>query len=148
MDWDIEIINECNEDLSMYEKLIKTAFVAAVAVSSLAAGEVCILLVRDDEMQAINLENRGKDATTDVLAFPQYQPNETFPQDFCVLGDIVISIDKARAQAAEYGHSFERELTFLTIHAALHLLGHDHDTKDAESEMFALQKQILGGINV
>ena len=65
-----------------------------------------------------------------------------------MLGDIYISIDKAKSQAIEYGHSFKREICFLAVHGFLHLLGYDHMNKEDEEEMFSLQELILNGTNI
>jgi probable rRNA maturation factor len=97
---------------------------------------VSLSLVRDAEMRALNREYRQKDATTDVLSFPQYEP-EAFERHGrtrlrgrtdteCMLGDIVISVDAARAQADAYDAPLEREVERLLIHGVLHLCGHDH----------------------
>jgi probable rRNA maturation factor len=146
MDWDVLVLNETNENLEIYEDLISRAFLNAVKAAQIRQGEVSVLLVDDNQMRQINKTHRGKDSTTDVLAFPQYSALELAerkPDDFVLLGDIIISIEKAASQAAEYGHSLERELAFLTIHATLHLLGHDHDNPESERAMFALQNEIL-----
>ena len=91
--------------------------------------EISVSFVDDDEIREINKKFRNIDASTDVLSFPlcsddEYEPCE---ETGCVpLGDIVISIEHAQAQAEEYGHSFEREVAYLTVHSMLHLLGYDH----------------------
>jgi len=105
--------------------------------------EVSVTLTDDTGIHALNLEHRGIDRPTDVLSFPMF--DEDFDDgELCVLGDIVISLEKADAQAKEYGHTFEREVAFLTVHSTLHLLGYDHEEgKAAESEMFARQEMIL-----
>lgn len=105
--------------------------------------EVSVTLTDDIGIRVLNREHRGTDAPTDVLSFPMF--DEDFDDgELCVLGDIVISLERAKAQAEEYGHSFEREVAFLTVHSTLHLLGYDHEEgKAAESEMFARQEMIL-----
>ncbi|MCY7464083.1 rRNA maturation RNase YbeY, partial [Bacillus paralicheniformis] len=93
-----------------------------------------------EEIQKINKEYRGKDYPTDVISFALEEDGEgeieiigaDMPP---VLGDIIISADKAREQAEEYGHSLMRELGFLTVHGFLHLLGYDHMTEEEEKEM-------------
>jgi probable rRNA maturation factor len=97
---------------------------------------VSLSLVRDPEMRALNRDHRKKDATTDVLSFPLYEPeaferrSRTRPREAVVgermLGDIVISVDVAQAQADAYDASLEREVERLLIHGVLHLCGHDH----------------------
>ena len=99
-------------------------------VSHMTEAEVSVMIVCDKEIQELNLQYRGMDKPTDVLSFPM--------EDEEYLGDIVISLPRARAQAEEYGHSIEREIAFLTAHSMLHLMGYDH-----EDEMFAKQEEIL-----
>lgn len=110
--------------------------------------EVSLSIVNDEEIKEINASFRSIDSSTDVLSFPQidYDLDETVmtnEKDEIVLGDIIISIDTAKRQAQEYGHSLKRELCFLTVHSMLHLLGYDHMTEEEEKEMFAKQKDIL-----
>jgi len=110
--------------------------------------EVSVTLVDDEEISEINSEARGMDKPTDVLSFPMF--DEDFgDEEKAVLGDIVISLERAKAQAIEYGHSFEREVAFLCVHSVLHLLGYDHETsKEDEVEMFKRQDEILEKLNI
>jgi probable rRNA maturation factor len=102
-----------------------------------------VILTDDKEMHHLNLTFRGVDRTTDVISFA-LNDNGAFPGPINVLGDIYISIPKMKAQAKEYGHSEKRELSFLTIHGLLHLLGYDHTLGEKEEkEMFDLQREIL-----
>jgi probable rRNA maturation factor len=104
--------------------------------------------VTNERIHEINREYRDKDAPTDVISFAMEELGEgeieligaELPR---VLGDIIISIPKAEEQAEEYGHSFIRELGFLSVHGFLHLLGYDHMEKEEEEKMFARQKEIL-----
>lgn len=118
--------------------------------------EVSITIVDNEKIQEINREYRGIDRATDVISFAIEDEDEEdfaifFDEEFTddeillprLLGDIFISIDKAEEQAADYNHSFERELGFLTVHGFLHLNGYDHQTKEEEIEMFGLQEKIL-----
>ena len=100
--------------------------------------EVDILIVENDGIRQINKEHRGIDQATDVLSFPM----EDFEEDG-ILGDIVISIDRVEEQSEEYGHSFERELGFLTAHGMLHLFGYDHEEQEDEKEMIEKQEKVL-----
>ena len=112
--------------------------------------EVSITFVGNERIREINREYRKKDVPTDVISFPMEEPGDGemeitgdgMPR---ILGDIIISIPKTEEQAKEYGHSFMRELGFLAVHGFLHLLGFDHETKEEETEMFSLQKDILDG---
>lgn len=93
------------------------------------SAEVDVSLVDNEQIHAINLEQRNIDAPTDVLSFPlgengEYDQNPA--TGAYMLGDIVISLERAQAQAAEYGHTFQREVGYLTVHSMLHLLGYDH----------------------
>ena len=117
--------------------------------------EINVLVTDDPTIQEINRKNRDIDRPTDVLSFPmfEYIP-EKFPKDVrgdldpetgkLPLGDIVISLDRAEAQAAEYGHSLMRESGYLTIHSVLHLLGYDHvDESSMKQQMRKREEAIL-----
>ncbi len=110
--------------------------------------EISISIVDDAEIHQINKQFRNMDRPTDVLSFPQLTFSED-EQPQCnengeiVLGDIIISQERAKQQAREYGHSFKREIAFLTAHSMLHLLGYDHMDQEEEREMFQKQKEIL-----
>ncbi len=111
------------------------------------ACECAVTFVDNLRIQEINRDYRDKDQPTDVISFAMEENEETIvieDEDFPrMLGDIVISVPKAKEQAEEYGHSFERELGFLAIHGFLHLLGYDHLNAEDEKEMFGLQDTIL-----
>ncbi|AIE60785.1 rRNA maturation RNase YbeY [Bacillus methanolicus] len=110
--------------------------------------ELSVTFVSNERIQEINREYRDKDRPTDVISFAMEELGEgevelvgaDMPR---VLGDIIISVPKAREQAEEYGHSFMRELGFLSVHGFLHLLGYDHETDEQEKEMFSRQRKIL-----
>ncbi len=97
--------------------------------------EISVTFTDDEKIRELNREHRHLDRPTDVLSFPlcekgEYEPS---PENGCVaLGDIVISMEHAEAQAQEYGHSFEREVAYLTVHSMLHLLGYDHENGGLE----------------
>lgn len=110
------------------------------------SAELSVTFTDNEEIKRLNSEYRNIDKETDVLSFPLYDAGEISFIDGkkAALGDIVISLEKAKTQAEEYGHSFEREVAFLTVHSVLHLLGYDHEvSEDAEIEMFARQEEIL-----
>lgn len=147
---DIDIIDETNEltdeDQELMVRVVRQAFEMENVNKN---SEVCITVVHNDEIQEINREYRNKDMPTDVISFALTEmtdgeleiiSDEEIPT---VLGDIIISIDKAREQAKEYNHSFARELAFLTVHGFLHLLGYDHMTEEDEKAMFSKQEEIL-----
>ena len=109
--------------------------------------EVSVTYTDNLGIRELNRFYRNIDHETDVLSFP-IMDSEGFDIDpvtySCMLGDIVISVEKAIEQAIEYGHSFEREIAFLTVHSMLHLLGYDHvNSEEEEKEMFEKQKFIL-----
>ncbi len=108
-----------------------------------------VIIVDNKKIHELNKQYRGIDRPTDVISFAleDNKDGNIFPVR--VLGDVYISIDKAREQAITYGHSLLRELSFLTIHGILHLLGYDHMNVEDEKEMFSLQELILSeyGIN-
>lgn len=94
-----------------------------------------LVAMDNEEIHSINLEFRGVDRPTDVLSFEE--PTEDY------LGDILISIPRAKEQAIDYGHSYERELLFLITHGFLHINGYDHLNDKDEKEMFDLQRKLL-----
>ena len=113
-------------------------------------GEVALsVVITDDEaVRELNLQFRDVDAPTDVLAFGSGQEGDfvTAPGEPAYLGDVVISYPRAVAQAEEYGHSINRELTLLAVHGVLHLLGYDHVDEAERMEMWARQNEILGSL--
>ena len=137
-----EIINETKEEikeLSEIEKLLEFA----LKYQKINNAIFNILIVDEKTIQDINREYRGKDSITDVISFA-LEDDESFIQtDFRILGDIYICLNRAKSQAIEYEHSFLRELSFLTIHGLLHLLGYDHMILEDEKVMFNLQEMIL-----
>ncbi len=103
--------------------------------------EVSVTLTTAEGIKELNAEYRDKDAVTDVLSFPIFDDTE---DEVAVLGDIVLCLSRAKEQAEEYGHSFEREVAFLTVHSVLHLLGYDHETcEEDEREMLDRQRLIM-----
>lgn len=114
--------------------------------------EVSVTLTDNEKIHEINLMHRDIDRPTDVLSFPMLEDDgfTENPDTGCkMLGDIVISVEKALEQAKEYGHSFEREIAFLTVHSMLHLLGYDHVTSEEdEKEMFGKQDLILETLGI
>lgn len=121
--------------------------------------EMAVTFVTNERSHALNLEYRDTDRPTDVISL-EYKPEVpiTFDEEDLAdnpdllemmsefdsyIGELFISIDKAREQAKEYGHSFEREMGFLAVHGFLHINGYDHYTPEEEKEMFGLQEEIL-----
>jgi len=102
-----------------------------------------IVFVTDEEIHKINREYRNVDRITDVISFAFEDNNKMMYNNFRLLGDIYISIPQMKRQAIMYGHSEKRELSFLTVHGLLHLLGYDHMNEEDEKIMFSLQELIL-----
>ncbi len=114
--------------------------------------ELSVVLVNNSSIKKLNSQHRGKNTPTDVLSFPMYDrktlgkiiKSENYEEKFeILLGDIVISLEKAYEQAEEYGHTFEREIGFLAVHGILHLLGYDHIKEKERLEMRAKEEEIL-----
>ena len=111
--------------------------------------EVSVTFVDDEGIRELNKKFRGMDKPTDVLSFPlldyEGESEEPFFDELCHnLGDIVISLERAMAQANEFGHSFEREVAFLTAHSMLHLLGYDHElSEEDDADMRRRQSDIM-----
>ena len=119
--------------------------------------EVSVTVVDLETIREINRRERNIDAPTDFLSFPMLEfdgNGDIIDSEFdmdgdkLLLGDIVICAERAKAQAEEYGHSFRREMAFLTVHSMLHLLGYDHMEKDEEEVMFARQEEILDKLGI
>lgn len=134
--------------------LIKQAIQASLAyMEESDRAEVSVMLVDNEEICTLNKLHRGIDRATDVLSFPllEYDEDGNVMEDLLdvnekgevLLGDIVISMERAAEQAEEYGHSIQREVGFLTVHSMLHLLGYDHMTPEDETVMFGYQNEIL-----
>ena len=111
--------------------------------------EVSCVLVDDERIHEINREYRHIDRSTDVISFAMEDNDQFYVEGMPrTLGDIFISVDHAKKQAEEYGHSLRREMCFLFTHGILHLLGYDHMTDEQEKEMFGLQDKILGALSI
>lgn len=137
-----EIINETKEEikeLSEIEKLVNFA----LDYKKINNAVFNIIIVDLNTIHEINKIYRGKDSATDVISFALEDDKTFIETEYRILGDIYICLDKAKLQATEYGHSFLREFSFLTVHGLLHLLGYDHMNKDDEKIMFNLQEMIL-----
>ena len=108
--------------------------------------EVSVTLCDNEEIRELNKKFRNIDRATDVLSFPLFDDDgmDAHVEELdCMLGDIVLSLERARLQAEEFGHSFEREVAFLTVHSTLHLLGYDHETSpEEEADMRRRQSEI------
>ena len=107
-----------------------------------------IIIVNNDYIHKLNKDYRGIDSPTDVISFALEDGDDFINPEARSLGDIYISLDKAKEQAKEYNHSLLRELGFLSIHGLLHLLGYDHMNKEDEKVMFEKQERILSSYGI
>ncbi|MBQ4117285.1 MAG: rRNA maturation RNase YbeY [Clostridia bacterium] len=133
----IENEQERIEVLPEYEELVKKAVEGTLKYEGFDNDcEISVTFTDNENIRELNKEYRDIDRETDVLSFPMDEDD--------MLGDIVISLEKAKEQAEEYGHSIEREISFLCVHSCLHLLGYDHETSEQdEKTMFAKQEEVL-----
>lgn len=123
-----------------------------ISQSFKGSAEVSVSFVSNDEIKALNAQFRNKDAVTDVLSFP-LGSNGVFDKNMetgaYMLGDIVISMQKAMEQAKLYSHSLEREIGFLTVHSMLHLMGYDHEQGGLQAaQMRELEESVLDKIGI
>ncbi|HEY9058930.1 MAG TPA: rRNA maturation RNase YbeY [Pseudobacteroides sp.] len=136
------------------EKIITDAVKTSIQSEEFdTPAEISVLLVDDKKIREINNEHRNIDKATDVLSFPVVEMHEgeiisnegdfDLDEELLLLGDIIISLETAKKQALEYGHSFEREIAFLTTHGVFHLLGYDHMEKEEEEKMLLKQESVL-----
>ena len=146
----IYFTNESGEGVTLKQKrLIRSAVLASLEYEGFFNdAEVSVTFTDDEGIRELNREHRGIDKATDVLSFPltDFEGGDEPPTDepTVALGDIVLSRERARAQAEEFGHSYDREIAFLCVHSMLHLLGYDHVNSDEEdAEMRHRQSEIL-----
>lgn len=153
----IEVNYNAIEELPSEEELIKRVVQKVLEEENVIEDvDVYITLTNNEEIHKINKEYREVDRATDVLSFPMYDRDEVYQlkKDYendeveKILGDIIVSIEKVKEQAQEYGHSFERELAYLVTHGCLHLLGYDHMKEDEQKIMRAREEEILGILEI
>ncbi|MGE6375411.1 rRNA maturation RNase YbeY [Peribacillus muralis] len=145
----IDLLDETNEVTEEAQQLVESILQFAAKKEKIEEDtELSVTFVDNERIREINKEYRHKDAATDVISFALEEMGEDeveivggeMPR---MLGDIIISIERTKEQAEEYGHSFDRELGFLALHGFLHLLGFDHMNEEEEKMMFTKQKEIL-----
>lgn len=137
-----EIFNETDENIEELQEIEKVIDFA-LKYQNIDNAIFNIIIVDEETIKTLNREYRDKDNITDVISFA-LEDDDTFIQtNFRVLGDIYICLKRAKEQSVQYGHSLLRELSFLTVHGLLHLLGYDHMKKSDEKIMFELQERIL-----
>ena len=141
------------ETLTVEDKIFEEIMRAADVVGELYGvenSELSITLTDDEHIHALNKKFRGVDRATDVLsfAFRESDEPEVIGAEFEVLGDVIISLERAKVQAEEFGHSFLCEVIFLEVHGLLHLLGYDHIADDERQEMETEQKFIMDKLKI
>ncbi|HAS73511.1 MAG TPA: rRNA maturation RNase YbeY [Clostridiales bacterium UBA8960] len=148
----IEILNETTNLLAedLKELIVKATDKVLECEGFDVEGEVSILFVDDNRIKSLNNEFRHKNEVTDVLSFPQYDSikDDGLNEPFIYLGDVVISLEQAKRQAEEFGHSIEREIVYLTIHSMLHLFGYDHMSDADKKEMREKEKKVIRSLKL
>ena len=156
--------NNEQEEIAISEELVSTLELLlqkAGDVEGVSDGEVALTFVDDKQIHELNMEYRGIDRPTDVLSFAmneftdeeldivyELEEDEELQDMPEMLGDIIISVNRAQIQSEEYGHSLEREIGFLFVHGFLHLLGYDHQDKESEAEMMGKQEAVLAEVGL
>ena len=141
-----KIYNLTEYDINNEIKIIKKYVKKCLREENVKGSSFNIILITNEEIKKLNAKYRNIEKETDVISFAlEDEKNEKFFLKERVLGDIYISVDKAKSQSNEYGHSLKRELSFLAVHGLLHLLGYDHIEKEDEKIMFEKQELILDG---
>jgi len=126
--------------------ILERAAKAALLQQSAPDADLTVVMTGDSQIQALDRDFLGKDAPTDVLSFPA---NETDPETGRrYLGDVIISVPRAEAQAISAGNSLEAELSLLVVHGVLHLLGHDHAGAGEKARMWAAQSEVLSTLGI
>ncbi len=134
---------------NLFEEILRAADVVG-KIYGVENSELSITLTDNEHIHALNKKFRGIDKATDVLSFAFHESDEPeiIGADFDILGDIIISLERAKVQADEFGHSFLREIIFLEVHGLLHLLGYDHIEENDRQEMEAEQKFIMNELKI
>ena len=139
----VEIFVQVDEEIEELETVEKVLY-HAIEKEQLEDVSFNLIIVDNSYIHELNKMYRGIDRETDVITFAlEDEDTIIVPEEGRILGDIYISIDKARTQAEEYGHSLLRELSFLAVHGFYHLLGYDHRNEEEEKVMFTKQEEVL-----
>ena len=149
LETDIQVDERFESDVDA--TLIERAIAAALAAEGVTGNiEVSVLVTDDAALHQLNRDYRDVDAPTDVLSFADEEESDAAPTSFVrapdaprYLGDLAISYERVVAQAAEYGHSRERELAFLTVHGVLHLLGYDHERGPEDQAAMRAREELI-----
>lgn len=153
--YEIEYLNL--EENKEYESIIKKVFTTCFEEEKILDSKliVTVTLTTPEQIKNINREYRDVDKATDVLSFPMFEKeeldekikNRNFQYED-ILGDIIISIQKVKEQAIEYGHSFERELSYMLVHGFYHLMGYDHIEEEDKEQMRIKEEKILNILKI
>lgn len=145
------MVSNLQEKVPVGEDLL--ALVERAAQAALLEGggpgtaEVSVALVDDEYIRRLNRAYRGKDSPTDVLSFA-FREGDQLPGGEELLGDVVVSLEAARRQSLDYGHSYEREVAFLVVHGVLHLLGYDHQDEEGRRAMRDREEAVLSRLGL
>ena len=144
----IEIFNQTEEEVKELETVEKVLY-SALEKEHMENTSFNLIIVDNNYIHELNKNYRHIDRETDVITFAlEDEDTVIIPDEERILGDVYISLDKAMAQADEYGHSFLREICFLAVHGFYHLLGYDDMTEEDEKVMFAKQEQVLNSYGI
>ncbi len=152
-----EIIYKDIEENKINEQIINTVLKKCFEEEGLENSKlsISVTLTNPDNIRKINKQYRNIDKATDVLSFPMFEKEELNKKikekDFeyeDMLGDIIISIEKVKEQAIEYGHSFERELSYMVVHGFYHLMGYDHIKEEDKKLMRPKEEKILNDLQI
>ncbi len=152
-----EIVYDGIKENEEYDKVIKKVVEQCFKEEKLENSKLCltITLTTPENIKKINKEYRNIDRATDVLSFPMFEKSELDEmiekQEFeheDVLGDLVISIEKVKEQAKEYGHSFERELSYMVVHGFYHVMGYDHIKEEDKAKMRPKEEKVLNDLKI
>ena len=144
----IEIFNQTEEEVKELETAEKVLY-SALEKEHMENTSFNLIIVDNNYIHELNKNYRHIDRETDVITFAlEDEDTVIIPDEERILGDVYISLDKAKAQAEEYGHSFLREICFLAVHGFYHLLGYDHMNEEDEKVMFAKQEEVLNSYGI
>ena len=152
-----EIIYQEIEKNLEYENIVKKVFEECFKEEKMEESKlyITVTFTNPENIRKINKEYRNIDYATDVLSFPMFEKKELEEKinkkDFehqDILGDIIISIEKVKEQAEEYGHSFERELSYMLVHGFYHLIGYDHIEENDKKEMRKKEENVLEKLKI
>ena len=152
-----EIVYDGIDEKEEYKEVIEKVLSQCFKEEKLEDSKLCVTvtLTTPKTIQEINKQYRNIDRATDVLSFPMFEKDELDKKiqenDFeneDVLGDIVVSVEKVKEQAIEYGHSFERELSYMIVHGFYHLMGYDHIEEDDKKIMREKEENILRKLDI